>query len=71
MLIAMVLQGMSYRQIAKRMHIARRTVDNYMKAVTTKIPGDLPPRTKILFWSRGASKDQLTGEGWTIVHHRV
>ena len=63
-IIAMIANGMSYREIGKRLHIDWATVRNHAERAAAKIPGGLPIQTKIHFWVRGATIDQLTGEGW-------
>ncbi len=64
LVMAMIAQGLTYKQIGMRMTIARETAKLYAAQAAEKIPGDLPVMTKIHFWARGATKDQLTGEGW-------
>ena len=64
LVMAMVARRTTRHQIALRLSISRFTVDYYLKKIAKKIPGDLPVATKIHFWTRGATLDQLTGEGW-------
>lgn len=62
--MAFVSKGFTYREIAMRMSIGRQSVRACAAGAAKKIPGELPIMTKIHFWARGATEDQLTGEGW-------
>jgi len=62
--MAMVARNMTYDEIAERLAVTRHTSKAHAHAAAKKIPGDLPAITKIHFWYRGATLDQLTGEGW-------
>ena len=65
MVILLTLRGYSKRQQALRMHIKVTSLKFLQRSIWRKIPGDMPFNAKVLFWARGATKDQLTGEGWT------
>ena len=65
MVMAMMANMMTYKEIGLRLSIDWNTARNHAIAAGEKIPGNLPIRCKVLFWSRGATIDQLTGEGWT------
>jgi len=62
--VALLARGEAYRMIALRLSITTATVRFHLAKAARKIPGDLEVRMKILFWCRGATLDQLTGEGW-------
>ena len=64
MVMAMMANMMEYKEIGLRLSIDWNTARNHAIKAGDKIPGNLPLRCKILFWSRGATIDQLTGEGW-------
>lgn len=64
--MALMGRGHTYREIGLRLHIHTQSAKRHAKDAARKIPGDLPCKTKILFWNRGATLDQLTGEGWTV-----
>lgn len=64
LVMAMVARQMTYDEIAERLHVKRNTSKAHAHAAARRIPGDLPAITKIHFWYRGATLDQLTGEGW-------
>ena len=67
LVVAMLARGETYRMIAMRLSISIATVRFHLANAARKIPGDLEVRMKILFWCRGATLDQLTGEGWEPV----
>ena len=56
--------GEDYATIAKSLVMKPATVRFHAANAARKIPGNLKAQTKILFWCRGATEDQLTGEGW-------
>ena len=62
--MAMVARQMTYDEIAERLAVTRHTSKAHAHNAAKKIPGDLPALVKIHFWYRGATVDQLTGEGW-------
>lgn len=64
LVVAMICKGYNYIETGHRLSLARETVKWHARNAANKIPGNLPVLTKILFWGRGATKDQLTGEGW-------
>jgi len=64
LVVAMIARGCNYKEAGKRLHIAQQTAKFHAQNAAGKIPGNLPCITKILFWSRGADLDQLTGKGW-------
>lgn len=55
----MVGRRIKYREIAEKLHIAKATVKMHAKYAAAKLPGDLPPTMKLVFWWRHATKDQL------------
>ncbi len=67
LVVALLARGETYRMIALRLHITTATVRYHIANAGRKVPGDLAVRMKILFWCRGATLDQLTGEGWEAV----
>lgn len=67
LVVAFLSRGEAYRMIAKRLSVSTATVRFHLANAARKIPGDLEVRIKILFWCRGATLDQLTGEGWEAV----
>jgi DNA-binding NarL/FixJ family response regulator len=66
LVVALIVRGENYYEVAKRLHIKRTTVNMHAKNAARKIPGDdtLKPQTKLHFWARGATLEQLTGEAW-------
>ena len=64
LVVALVARGDNYPTIGTRLHISPKTAKYHAANAARKIPGDLPVITKILFWSRGATIDQLRGDGW-------
>ena len=67
LVVALLARGETYRMIALRLYISTATVRFHLANAARKIPGDLEVRMKIHFWCRGATLDQLTGEGWEAV----
>jgi hypothetical protein len=64
LVVALIARGESYVDAGRRLHIARDTVRFHATNAAGKLPGDLPVLTKLLFWSRGATKEQMTGKGY-------
>ena len=64
LVMAMIANGMSYREIALRLAIDWETARFHARKAAQRMPGDLPTLTKVHFWVRGATVDQFTGEGW-------
>ena len=64
LVVALLARGETYRMIATRLSITIATVRFHIANAGRKVPGNLEVRMKILFWCRGATLDQLTGEGW-------
>ncbi len=64
LVVALLIRGEPYKQIWTKLHISRSTMMTHLKHAAAKIPGDLRPTMRIHFWGRGATVDQLTGEGW-------
>ena len=64
LMVAMLGRGEPYKIIALRLYTTIANVRFHLANAAKKIPGDLEVRMKILFWCRGATLDQLTGEGW-------
>ncbi len=62
--VALLARGETYRLIALRLSISIATVRFHLSNAAEKIPGNLEMRMRIIFWSRGATLDQLTGLGW-------
>ncbi len=56
--------GEDYATIAKNLVMKPATVRFHAANAARKIPGNLKAQTKILFWCRGATLDQLMGESW-------
>jgi DNA-binding CsgD family transcriptional regulator len=54
--------GLNYTAIAEHLHIARSTAIFHVNEAAKKIPGDLPPQTKVGVWARGGSLDVLLGQ---------
>ncbi len=67
LVVALLSRGETYRMIAMRLYITTATVRFHIANAGRKVPGNLQSRMKILFWCRGATLDQLTGEGWEAV----
>jgi hypothetical protein len=64
LVVALLVRGEGYRAIGLRLHISKQAVGFHSRNASRKIPGDLQPFVRIQFWGRGATLDQLTGEGW-------
>ena len=64
LVVALLARGEAYRLIALRLSISIATVRFHLSNAAEKIPGNLEMRMRIIFWSRGATLDQLTGLGW-------
>lgn len=52
-------RGFKLAQVAEGLGIGAVTARDYMYGVSSKIPGDLPARARIIVWWRGASLDIL------------
>lgn len=61
---ALLIRGDPQATIEKKLSISRSAVIFHLHNAAKKIPGNLRQRMKIHFWGRGATLDQLTGEGW-------
>jgi hypothetical protein len=61
---ALLIRGDSRTTIEKKLCLNAWSVNNHLANAAAKIPGDLRCRMRIHFWGRGATVDQLTGEGW-------
>ena len=61
---ALLIRGDSRTTIEKKLAMTSWSVNNHLAHAAAKIPGNLRCRMKIHFWGRGATVDQLTGEGW-------
>lgn len=61
---ALLIRGDSRDTIQKKLAMTAWSVNNHLANAAAKIPGDLRCRMRIHFWGRGATVDQLTGEGW-------
>lgn len=66
--VALVSRGINYDEGALRMHVSPVRFSYLIRCAAKKLPGDLKPHLKVVFWSRGATKDQLTGQGWIPEH---
>ena len=64
LVVALVARGDNYTIISKRLHIAPSTVKFHALNASEKLPGDLPPQMRIVFWFRGATRDQLSESGF-------
>ena len=61
LVVAMVIRGDTYRVMAQRLVIAKRTVAFHIRGAADKIPSKgLTPQQAIVFWWRGATREQLT-----------
>ncbi len=54
-------QGKRPSEVASMLRLRLGTVREHIQRMADKIPGDLPPRAKILAWHRGATLQVLTG----------
>jgi len=61
---ALLIRGDTRATIGKKLDISRPAVGFHLRNAANKIPGNLRQIMKIHFWGRGATIDQLTGEGW-------
>lgn len=61
---ALLIRGERRVIIGKKLDISLSAITFHLRNAASKIPGDLRPAMKIHFWGRGATTDQLTGEGW-------
>ena len=61
---ALLIRGDSRATIQKKLSISHTAVGFHIRNAARKIPGDLRQAMRIHFWGRGATLDQLTGEGW-------
>lgn len=51
----------SYSAIARELNVKVSTVAEHAKNASRKLPGDLPSKTRIMAWARGATLDVLEG----------
>ena len=61
---ALLIRGDNRATIQKKLSISRSAVEFHLHNAASKIPGDLRQAMRIHFWGRGATVEQLTGEGW-------
>lgn len=61
---SLLIRGESRATIGKKLCISRSAVVFHLSNAARKIPGDLRTAMRIHFWGRGATVEQLTGEGW-------
>ena len=60
--VALLARGHNARDIGERLGgISWRTVKFHLHQAAKRIPGDLPAQMRIVFWYRGASREQLDG----------
>ena len=57
--VALLSQGLTYRQIAEALGCSHRTARNHIENAAAKIPGDLPLQHRAVNWYRG-------GKVWTF-----
>lgn len=53
----LVARGLYIRQIADALDLERRTVEAYVASAASKLPGDLPPRARLMVWIRGGPRE--------------
>lgn len=46
----LIASGRTYGEVADLLGISTRTVEEYIQRIARRIPGDVPPRTRILLW---------------------
>lgn len=51
--------GDSVERVAKKLNVGTTTVKFHVREAASRIPGDLPPRFKIIAWYRGAALSVL------------
>ncbi len=59
LVVVLVCRGYSYKQIGARVDTKRATIKMHAENAAGKLPGNDPPRQKLIFWSRGATAEQL------------
>ncbi len=64
LVLALLIRGEDTKAIMQTLDISAQAVHFHARNGSRKIPGDLPARMRIHFWGRGATVEQLTGEGW-------
>ena len=63
-LVAMLVgRNLPYKVIGARLTCSHLTVKMHAENAARALPGDLPPKWKLVFWWRGATEEQLTGVG--------
>lgn len=76
-IVELVAAGLRVREIARQLARRESTVIRHVTNAAAKIPGDLPPRARIMAWWRGASLFVLAGErasqflGGEVSSHRL
>lgn len=53
--------GRTNEEIADLLGLTIDTIKTHILVAGRKIPGDLPPRLKVVAWARGATLEVLTG----------
>lgn len=51
--VALLAQGMTYRQVAGALGISLRTAKSHIKNAGDKIPGKLPLKARVIEWYHG------------------
>ena len=62
--VAALGRGAEYSEIAEWLSVKPRTVKFHAEGAAAKIPGNLPAKTRIIMWVRGATIDMLEGRGY-------
>ncbi len=57
---AYVARGLTDKEIANRLGLSRRTVENHIRAAAQAIPGSSYPRHRITIWYFSLSSDTTT-----------
>lgn len=58
--VSLLVRGLSQKRIASRLGITRSTVNTYVQRVAAKIPGELDPRLRIIYWRKFGHIDSPT-----------
>jgi DNA-binding NarL/FixJ family response regulator len=59
--VAALARNAEYDEIARWLSVKERTVRYHVGEAARKIPGNLPPKMRIIMWARGATIDMLEG----------
>ena len=60
--VALMSRGLNYEEIAETLGVVKRTVEAHISHAAAKIPGELPPKLRVVAWYRGGKTYNLPSQ---------